>query len=58
MRSIFSHGSKVCVRRSIETNNSRWMEAQNNMEGAKVLESVDTMSQQTHCEPHMRQMLM
>ena len=52
MCSIFSHGNKVYVQRSIKTSNSRWMEAQDNMKGAKVetLESAQSASQQTHCE--------
>ena len=51
MCSIFSHDSKAYVQKSIKTNNSRCMEAQNNMEGAKALESVVIASQQTHYEP-------
>ena len=31
-------------------NNSRWMVAQSNMEGANGLESANIASQQTHCE--------
>ena len=42
MCSIFSHDSKAYVQKSIKTNNSRCMEAQNNMEGTKALESANT----------------
>ena len=34
-----------------KTNNSRRTETQDNMEGPRDLESVDIVSQQTHCEP-------
>ena len=37
----FSNGSKVYVPRRKKTHNSRWMEAQDIMDGAKALESVD-----------------
>ena len=38
---LFSNGNKVYVRRRKKTHNSRWMEAQDIMDGAKALESVD-----------------
>ena len=51
MCSIFSNDNKGYVRRRTKTNNSRWIEAKNNMEGTKALDRANIAGQYTHREP-------